>query len=311
MKKETRKRNLLQELEDQKSPVSQAATKPHCALAYQNVCCGGRGFQYVARGPYMKGELCSCLTKCPQCFGKAQNVKNNYAAPCIQPSPIGVINLVNEAFIPARYAAAEMQQFANKSGNGSQIIPHLIKWQENFRLHHSKGLVLSGPVGVGKTYILAALAKRLLAKGIGTKFIDFFQLISEIKGGYMEKKSDQSIIGPLVDVDVLIIDELGKGRNTDFELTVLDQIIMGRYNQNKIIIASTNCSLGNQDQELRQLYSHRDLDQDRSPSKTFEPDQYGSLQSRVGNRVFSRLVETTEMLNLTGRDFRTTRPYGP
>tara|TARA_Y100001970_G_C13894556_1_gene680461 strand:+ start:28 stop:780 length:753 start_codon:yes stop_codon:yes gene_type:complete len=245
--------------------------------------------------------------ECSQCFGKAQNVKRNEAAPCRQPSPVTVVNLINEAYIPARYTEAELKTFANRSGNCTQAIPHIIKWQESFHPYKSKGLVLSGPVGVGKTYILAALAKSLLAKGIGTKFIDFFQLISEIKGGYMEKKSDQTIISPLVDVEVLIIDELGKGRNTDFELTVLDQIIMGRYNQNKTIIASTNCSLGNQDQELRQLYSHRALDQDRSPSKIFEPDHYGSLQSRVGNRVFSRLVETTEMLSLTGHDFRATR----
>ena len=46
-----------------------------------------------------------------------------------------------------------------------------------------------------------------------------------------------------MDVDILFIDELGKGRNTDFELTILDQLVMGRYNQNKMIVASTNCHL--------------------------------------------------------------------
>ena len=99
---------------------------------------------------------------------------------------------------------------------------------------------------------------------------------------------------------------MGKGRNTDFELVILDQLVMGRYNQNRAIVASTNCYLHSRTEtQKRQLY---DIPLDQTPEQAgtsgFASSQFGTLESRVGERIFSRLLETCTMLDLSGRDFR-------
>jgi DNA replication protein DnaC len=153
-----------------------------------------------------------------------------------------------------------------------------------------KGLILTGPVGVGKTYMITAIAKALTEKDVSVRFVDFFQLISQIKSAYAESKSERDILGPLLAVEVLIIDELGKGRNTDFEATILDQLVMSRYNENKILVASTNLSI-----------------KPIPKSSEDDPSSFnylGSLENRVGKRIYSRLIETTKFVEMDGEDFR-------
>ena len=74
---------------------------------------------------------------------------------------------------------------------------------------------------------------------------------------------------------------------------------MGRYNQNKVIVASTNYGL--QTNEPTHVAYQGDLTADR---RGFDLDQDQSLESRVGSRIFSRLVETCLMMELQGDDFR-------
>ena len=53
----------------------------------------------------------------------------------------------------------------------------------------------------------------------------------------------QAIIGPLSEVDVLAIDELGKGRGSPFELDTMDELIARRYNAGRTTLFATNYSL--------------------------------------------------------------------
>ena len=68
----------------------------------------------------------------------------------------------------------------------------------------------------------------------------FSELLSELRQGYSDGKSDVEIIEPHLRADLLIIDDLGKGRNTDWELSILDTLISERYNRNQLIMATTN-----------------------------------------------------------------------
>lgn len=276
---------LLAEL----SSVPKVFPEIPCALSARNPCCRGRGYLVRANGPYAKAELCSCVLKCQNCLGLAQKVVNRVVRPCRIPPPRKVVNLYNQAMIPSRYASAHLGIFKNMTGNCPFVVQEIKQWLRYFRTtSERKGLILSGPVGVGKTYLITALAKSLAEQGVSTRFVDFFQLLSHIRAAYSENKSDQDILRPLIAVDVLIIDELGKGRNTDFEAVVLDQIVMNRYNENKILVASTNLSL----KETAQ-------DDDNSSFNYF-----GSFEARVGKRIYSRLLETTKFIEMQGDDFR-------
>ena len=64
-----------------------------------------------------------------------------------------------------------------------------------------------------------------------------------IRRGFQEGKSGGEIIGPLSEVEVLAIDELGKGRGSPFELETLDELIARRYNAGRTTLFATNYSL--------------------------------------------------------------------
>jgi DNA replication protein DnaC len=79
---------------------------------------------------------------------------------------------------------------------------------------------------------------------------------------------------------------------------VLDQLVMGRYNRNKIIVASTNYDL----KPSTKVNYSSNLDE-RKPG-SFELDRFESLEQRIGPRIYSRLFETSDFIELTGEDFR-------
>ena len=308
VKEATERKKLIKSFREELAHISEDShvdLTGTCVLMKENPCCRGAGYSISFEGAYTRASICSCVASCPECHGTAQKVVQGLAKPCRDPSPKRIVDAINEAKIPSRYAEASLESFSNFSGNGRDIVEGFNRWVRDFSMSAekagAKGLIMSGPVGVGKTYILAALAKTFAMRGFSVKFIDFFQLLSQIRAAYAGGQSEEELLAPLIHTDILMIDELGKGRNNDFELTVLDQLIMGRYNQKKTLIASTNYSF--KEKPGHALYNV-DLDQEFGKKAGFSQDHFESLEARVGSRIFSRLCEMTIFVDLTGDDFR-------
>ena len=293
-------RKLSEEL--RKKPKTDYKVEQICQLAEKLSCCDGAGYRITTKGAYVKAEVCSCVTSCPQCLGKARKLVDGLSKNCISPNPAITANLLNNASIPARYYESSLREFSNFTGNGMDVRQKIYEWAQNFSLDNPRGLILGGPVGVGKTYLLTAIAKYFAQQGLSVKFVDFFQLLNELKAGYNDSKADQNLLKPLIDIDVLFIDEMGKGRNSDWEMSILDQLVMGRYNQNKIVIASTNYNL-QPENKMKIPLSQQALDNGNSKGQ-FELFNDESLESRIGLRIYSRLVETSNLVELTGNDYR-------
>ena len=92
---------------------------------------------------------------------------------------------------------------------------------------------------------------------------------------------------PLVETEVLVIDELGKGRSNEWELNILDQLISKRYNASKKTVITTN-------------YVSSDIARGIGEEKEI-------LEERVGERIASRLYEMCEFMHLEGKDYRKER----
>ena len=270
------------------------------------------GYNLIRGSTHIKAELCACVLHCPECLGAGfrHDKATAQSSYCVDITPKKLVALYNTSELPLRYLKAHFDSsehgFRNFSGNGDQVLAQLHDYLNTFPAKHLKprntatinnpGLVLSGPVGVGKTHLLVCLAKNLIEKGYNVKFVDFFRISSEIQAGLTKKQSALEILDPLIAVDILLIDELGKGRNSQFELTIIDQIIMGRYNQAKPTIATTNYQLSSATPVNVNL---------RSSTDAFSSDDFGSLSERLGSRIFSRLKESTRFIELQGKDYRT------
>lgn len=116
-----------------------------------------------------------------------------------------------------------------------------------------KGLMLYGKPGTGKTFFAACIANRLIDNGYTALITSFPRLIRGDIRTRDERKEKLRIY------DLLVIDDLGVERDTDFIAEQVQEIIDERYRTKKPIIVTTNLTLseitGAQDMHKRRAYS--------------------------------------------------------
>ena len=169
---------------------------------------GCNPYEIGVSGAFAEAKVSQDVKNCPACFGQGRMVSGNDSKPCQNPPISKVINNFNSAEIPAKYFEAEIGKFSNYSGNAKEVIKKINSWKDQFKPHDSKGLIVTGPVGVGKTYLMAGLARHFLEKGMSVQFSDFFTLLADLRAGYSKGQSEANLLAPLIRVDVLLIDEL-------------------------------------------------------------------------------------------------------
>ena len=105
-----------------------------------------------------------------------------------------------------------------------------------------KGLILVGNNGVGKTHLACSIANKLIENGIPVIYGTLINLLAELKNSYEidNSISEMEIIKLYENVDLLIIDDLGKEKPSEWGLEKLFTIINSRYENNLPVIITTN-----------------------------------------------------------------------
>lgn len=105
-----------------------------------------------------------------------------------------------------------------------------------------KGLILAGNNGVGKTHLACSIANELIKNGIPIIYGTLINLLAELKNTYDVDNniSEMKIIKLYEKVDLLIIDDLGKEKPSEWGLEKLFTIINSRYENNLPVIITTN-----------------------------------------------------------------------
>jgi DNA replication protein DnaC len=229
---------------------------------------------------------------CPLCFGTGTEVvPGKGARRCQCRTKTAQVSLLDQARIPRRYREpapprkepCTLQNYYPAPNNGSQ----LKAFNYAFRLVREypaveRGLLLMGPVGVGKTHLAVAILHGLIAKGVPCLFSEFGSLLKEIQDSYnaVSNTSELRVLAPVYQAEVLVLDELGASKPTDWVRDTMMQIINKRYNDKKLTIFTTNYS-----------------DERRNPAEE-------TLEDRIGVRLRSRLFEMCKTVVLEGDDYR-------
>lgn len=128
--------------------------------------------------------------------------------------------------------------FENDDRKLPTISDAMQRYVENFPkyLKGGKGLLMHGPVGTGKTYYASCIANRLIDRGYDVKMTNFARLANQIQGTF-EK---QEVIDELSDYHLVVIDDLGAERQSEYMQEIVFNIIDSRYRSGLPFIITTN-----------------------------------------------------------------------
>lgn len=153
-------------------------------------------------------------------------------------------SLTQRSGIPKKFKNATFSNYDPM--DNPEALRKVIEFTKNFP--SNKGLLLTGPVGTGKTHLATAIANNLISKLYSVYFGNVVDVMSFIKSTYSKDSSiteDEAINIMTDQVDLFIIDDLGKENNTEYTLSMLYQLINRVYENEKTIVITTNESSRN------------------------------------------------------------------
>ena len=132
--------------------------------------------------------------------------------------------------------------FARDNGINPEIkLAHnyVNNWEE--MKANASGLLIWGDVGTGKSFFAGCIANALLEKGVPVLMTNFSRILNTLTGMHFEDRNQ--FINSLNRYSLLIIDDLGIERNSDFALEQVFNVIDSRYRSKKPLIITTNLTL--------------------------------------------------------------------
>jgi DNA replication protein DnaC len=222
---------------------------------------------------------------CPYCNGSgwetAGDSKMVHRCRCLDSARIQ--RLLAEARIPKRYEHCDLDSYVTANHESQKRAKIYVQRFLDKYPQIDIGLLFLGTCGVGKTHLVISLLKRLITeKGDRCLFYDFSDLLREIQASWnsISQTSELDVLRPVLEARVLVLDELGAKKPTEWVRDTVAYIINSRYNDKKLTIFTSNY-----------------LD---SPDKPGEE----TLTDRIGVRLRSRLFEMCREIEIRGKDFR-------
>ena len=163
-----------------------------------------------------------------------------------------------------------------------------------------KGFLLMGPSGVGKTHLAVAALKELIRRGHVGLFCDYRELLKEIQGSYnpASESTEMAILEPIRNVEILVLDDLGATKPSDWVRDIVGIVLNARYNESRTTLITTNY-LDSAAAESEPV---------RSPNgRMVSAVREDTLEQRIGSRMRSRLYEMCRTVEISAPDFRKER----
>jgi DNA replication protein DnaC len=181
--------------------------------------------------------------------------------------------LLRKSGLPARYDTATFEKAEITDAN-RDIYARVMEFSAN----PTGGLLLSGPVGTGKTFLAACVVNSYLDRLKRVTFGNVLNHLGRLKRSYSEETQEEEwrILDELCKVPLLVIDDLGKEKVSEWVEQTLYQVVDSRYREEKPLIVTTN----------------------------FNPDKLGGRYPEIGPAMMSRIAEMCDPIFVGGEDRR-------
>ena len=241
--------------------------------------CEGSGWKTVAGSPERRVTRCDC-----QLLARADA-------------------LLTSTHIPKRYEHCELSSFTTDfPGADPRIgLAHIAacRFVEEFDPRDGTGLLIVGGIGTGKTHLAVGILKELIGKRSSRCFFsDYRELLKQIQNSYNDsvQATELEVLRPVFEAEVLVLDELGAVKPSEWAWDTVSLILNTRYNDNRTTIITTNFP----DEPAAGVMAP-----ELSPrSSAFAATRRETLGDRIGERMRSRLHEMCRIVKMEGPDFR-------
>lgn len=171
-----------------------------------------------------------------------------------------------------------LQDWTFASATDTPSIQMAKRYTENWKKVKAEnlGLLLWGDVGTGKSFLAACIANALLEKGVPVLMTNFSKILNQMGAMYSDER--YRYIASFNRFSLLIIDDLGIERNTEYALEQVYAVIDERYKTGLPLIITTNLTIS-------QLRNPEDV---------------------AHARIYSRVLEMCTPVHVPGHDRRTT-----
>ena len=166
--------------------------------------------------------------------------------------------------------------FANDNGTHAELMRKARKYAEDFEKHlkNGSGILLCGSKGTGKSYAAEAIANKVIDSGYAVIFTTFGKIAEKaIEAGYEGRRE---YFDSLARCPLLIIDDVGTERETDYMMEIIQRVIDDRDRSLKPMIITTN----------------------------FTAEEINKPNSSEWERVWSRIMRSCYPIKCDGNDIR-------
>ncbi len=224
--------------------------------------------------------------------------------------------VMERARIPKRYERCDFESFVPDLADGLNYTPEHCSVLKNAKMMvqafvanypggDQSGLLLMGNSGVGKTHLAVAALRELVARGHSGYFCEYGALLREIQSSYRPESeaSEMRILQPVLSAEVLVIDDLGCIKPSDWVRDTVGYILNTRYAEASQGGSSPRCII------ITTNYFDNPVE---APVRGPDGRQYNKVQDdplwmRIGERMRSRLFEMCRTVEVRAPDFRRQR----
>ncbi len=207
--------------------------------------------------------------------------------------------MIAAARIPQRYIDCTLESYDTRFPSADRSLGSALLQAKNFVKAYpmetdGKGLLITGSIGVGKTHLAVGILQALIAeRGANGLFYDYRDLLKHVQNSYDRKvdQSEREVLAPVFEAEVLVLDELGAAKPTDWVWDTIAHILNTRYNDRRTTILTTNYT------NLPPLGTG----EARSTKAVMREETLGD---RITERMRSRLQEMCVVVEMQGEDFR-------